>query len=425
MLKNKMLNPRNLEIYEEKSILTGLLPKDDNFTFSSLEKKLKTIKNFKLIDYKPNNAYNGAIINCEYMGISYEVELRINVFNGESFPESYISQTYYFTEQEIKSIKESTKALSIIMKFDSDPRKDFSLQIKVIWALIPSLVGVIDDNAMKILPPKLVKMFAESKYPISPNDLYMIHAVYDEAGNVWLHTHGLNRCGITELEILNANQENGISYQNILSAFANYTIENKKDGFDPLKHSACIGWFSDKTSIVLTCLMWNEAITLYNNIDMGGLNDRNNDHNGFTSVIFAYDSKEDNAPQIKDITKYNDKIDDNMILFYSKAETKRMSDVAKERIGAVYNAYKSKDNQILFKVGLPIENDTSDYEHIWFELIEIKEDIFKCKLTQEPYELKNIKIGDIREFTLKDITDWIIYTPKGSVNPNNAYILLN
>ena len=40
MLKNKMLKPRNLEIYEEKSILTGLLPKDDKLSLLKSQLRL-------------------------------------------------------------------------------------------------------------------------------------------------------------------------------------------------------------------------------------------------------------------------------------------------------------------------------------------------------------------------------------------------
>ena len=171
--------------------------------------------------------------------------------------------------------------------------------------------------------------------------------------------------------------------------------------------------------------MWNEALSLYGNINMGGLEDRKSDHNGLTSLILAYDSKDNKEPLIHKITDYNNKIDNNILLFYSNSETKRMSEVAKERIEAVYTAYKDKNNEILFKIGMPIGNKSKDYEHIWFRLIEIKDGKYTCELTQEPYELKDIKVGDIREFSIKDITDWVIYTPKGCINPNNAYILMN
>lgn len=427
MSKSKEPVQRKLFYYEEKSVLSGVIPGESNFKFNSLEKKLESIEGLKIIEYRPNDTFSGAIIKCEYLEQIYEIEIFRNDFSGETFPDIYIMQSYYFTDDEIKAFKESKNVIVTLMKYQDDPRKEFQLQLKIIYALVPSLVGVIDESATKVLPPKLVKMLIESDYVMDPADLYLTHAVYDEKGTVWLHTHGLNRCGATELEILGANRDNSQQYFNLINAFASYIIENKPKGFDPLKHSACIGYMSDRTPIMLTCISWQDALNIYGNIDLGGEKDRKDEHDGLTSVIFAYEqgkSKEDG--KVIKLTDYcKDKLNNNSILFYSNEETARMSNVAKERIQAVYNGFKNKDNEIILKIGLPIGNKENDYEHIWFELIDIENDKFKCKLNQEPYELKDIKVGDIKEFTIDDITDWIIYTKERTISPNNAYILID
>ena len=185
--------------------MSGAVLNESEIELSSVEKKLSQIDNFKLIEYKINDSYNGAVIKCQYKNEDYEIELSKNKFDGASFPDVYLSQLYYFTPTEIENFKKSTFVLSVIMAFKKDPRKDFQLQLKI---------------------------------------------------------------------------------------------------------------------------------------------------------------------------------------------------------------------------GLPIENASVDHEHIWFELVEIVGDVFKCKLTQEPYEAKDIKVGDIREFTLEDITDWIISTDDKNITPSSAYILL-
>lgn len=426
MSESKEPVQRKLFYYEEKSVLSGVIPGDSSFKFNSLEKKLESIEGLKIVEYRPNDTFSGAIIKCEYLKQIYEIEIFRNDFSGETFPDIYITQSYYFTDDEIKAFKETKNVIVTLMKYQDDPRKEFQLQLKIIYALVPSLVGVIDESATKVLPPKLVKMLTESDYVMDPADLYMVHAVYDETGTVWLHTHGLNRCGVTELEILGANKNNSEQYYNLLNAFANYIIENKPKGFDPLKHSACIAWLSDRTPLMLTCIPWQDALNIYGNIDLGGKKDRKDEHDGLTSVVFAYKEQSDKEGKVIKLTDYcKDKLNNNAILFYSNEETMRMSKVAKERIQAVYNGFKNKDNEIILKIGLPIDNKENDYEHIWFELMDIKGDIFKCKLNQEPYELKDIKVGDIKEFTVDDITDWIIYTKERTISPNNAYILID
>jgi len=82
----------------------------------------------------------------------------------------------------------------------------------------------------------------------------------------------------------------------------------------------------------------------------------------------------------------------------------------------------------LIKVGLPTDNedgsvDYENLEHIWFELKEFTDTGFKAVLTQEPYRVSSIKEGDEGEYTINDVTDWIIYTDEMSIDPNIAYLL--
>ena len=57
------------------------------------------------------------------------------------------------------------------------------------------------------------------------------------------------------------------------------------------------------------------------------------------------------------------------------------------------------------------------------KLLKIRNNKFKAKLTQEPYDIENMHPGYIAWFSIEDITDWLIYTKDFSVNPDNAYLL--
>ena len=72
-------------------------------------------------------------------------------------------------------------------------------------------------------------------------------------------------------------------------------------------------------------------------------------------------------------------------------------------------------------MGLEVPN--GGYEHIWFELLEFKGSKFKVRLTQEPYYFPDIHEGYEAWYKINDLTDWIIYTKKATVTPDNAYIL--
>ena len=47
----------------------------------------------------------------------------------------------------------------------------------------------------------------------------------DEGGEVWLHTHGLNRCGLYELEILKSDKENYNNHYYLISTLASHLLD--------------------------------------------------------------------------------------------------------------------------------------------------------------------------------------------------------
>ena len=53
----------------------------------------------------------------------------------------------------------------------------------------------------------------------------------------------------------------------------------------------------------------------------------------------------------------------------------------------------------------------------------MKGDEFKARLTQEPYDVDNIHEGDEAWFTVKDVTNWTIYTKNVAIDPNLVYLL--
>ena len=63
--------------------------------------------------------------------------------------------------------------------------------------MIPNQIGVLDESAEKMLPAKWVTMSANSKILPSSKSLFSIQVVINEDKRIWLHTHGLCRCGIT------------------------------------------------------------------------------------------------------------------------------------------------------------------------------------------------------------------------------------
>lgn len=416
--KQTKLTEAPLYYWEEKSYMLAI-PANENENI--LRESLDRISSIEGVEIKEN--HYKVEENVFYVTLTYDAKrYEIGFFDGGvTIPEYYLEKSFLFKEEEKAALLAAKQAITIFMKFNENAKQCYQLQLKLAVALVPDLIGVMDESAEKMLPASWVRLTSESKTLPNPEKLFTVQAVTGDK-SVWLHTHGLNRCGLTELEILESDSQNYRNHYHLISTYAKYLID-KKEAFNPCEESAYIGCLIDGTPVVVICKPWTQGILEYKDLDLGGLTDRKEGHNSKTSIIFLYKSEEDEKNKITSKVSIYDKIwGENPIFFISNEETARMKKLAIERFAYVKEAFKDKENTIIIKVGLPLEEE-GKFEHIWFELLEIKGKKFRAKLTQEPYNVDNIHEGDEAWYTVDDITDWIIYTPKFSVNPDNVYLL--
>lgn len=414
--KIKELQEEPLGYWEKESYMQAVIENPTKETLDSVCERVSNIKDVTIIEKAELTDKEPGRIKLNYQGEEYEIGFYPS---NLSIPEMYINKNYHFSEEELAKLRNAKTSLTIYMKFNKNPQKSYHLQLKIAVAMIPDLIGIMDESAEKILPKSWVKMTAESKVLPSTNDLFTIQAVSSDKGEVWLHTHGLCRCGVTELEILQSDKENYNNHCNLITTFAGYLID-KKDEYDK---SAYIGILSNRQPIVATYVSWTKGLSEYKNLNLGNMQDRKEGHNSKTSIIFIYKNEQDEKNgKITKVSEFDKLWSDNPIFFISDKETARMKRLAEERFDFVKEEANKKENKIIIKIGLPIDSK-DNFEHIWFELIKFEGDKFKAKLTQEPYDIKDIHEGDEKWFTVKDVTDWIIYTPDFVVNPGNAYIL--
>ncbi len=419
--KKEELKEAPLGYWEEKSYMLAVPENDKNNPLVGLFDRVSSIDDVEIVDKRELTEKDAGYIKLRYKGEEYEVGFYPSDF---VFAEYCINKSYYFSKDEVQKLREAKVALTIFMKFNKDSKKSYHLQLKLALAMVPDLIGVMDESAEKILPPKWVKMTANSNIYPGANDLYNVQAVSDKNGEVWLHSHGLCRCGLTELEILQSDVKNYNNHYNLLSTYASYLID-KRENFNPTEDSAYIGILSNRQPIVVTCLSWTKGLGEYKNLNLGNIQDRKNGHNSKTSLIFLYKSEEDEKnKKLSKVSEYDDLWGENPIFFISNEETARMKALAMERFDFVKREFKL-ENTIIIKIGLHVDDGgDTDFEHIWFELLEFDGEKFKAKLTQEPYNVKSMHQGDETWFTVKDVTDWIIYTPNFPVNPGSAYMLI-
>lgn len=412
---NQELKEAPLGYWEEESYMQVVPEEPSEELLDSVIDRVAGMEEIQIIDKHELTDSEPGRIKLRYENEEYEVGFYPSKF---SLPEFYI-KNYYFSNEELEKLRNAQTALTIFMKFNKNSKKSYHLQLKLALAMIPNTIGIMDESAEKMVPASWAKMAANSKVLPSANDLFTVQVVSGDGKEVWLHTHGLCRCGVTELEILQSDKENYSNHYNLITTFASYLLDKKEEA----QNSAYIGVLSNRNPVVVTCMSWTKALKEYEKLNLGSIADRENGHNSKTSVIFVYKSEEDEKQEkVTKVSEFDKLWGDNPIFFISNEETARMKALATERFDFVKEAAKNKENEIIIKIGLPVDNE-GNFEHIWFELIEFEGDNFRAKLTQEPYNVDNIHEGDERVYTVKDVTDWIIYTPDFAVNPSNAYLL--
>ncbi len=354
-----------------------------------------------------------------------EYEVEVNPIELK-IPEMYRIQ-HFFPDIDIEAVENAEVGLEVVMEFGRDALASYHVQLKLIHALIPDAVAVLDHSSEKILSGKWIGLAADSDVPPAPRYIYTVQAVAGEEEDcVWLHSHGLNRCGLPELEILNSTKEMYQTHYSIIETMANRMLEFE----EPLlpKEPLYLARLAENIPFVATLVEWQEAIELYPRELLGGKDDRKESHNENTCAVFVYQTSDDmKQEKYVPVTVFDQYLKGNPIYMISDRETARMKRLAGERLSYMRKAFENPENKILVKVGLKIDEefseDENEREHIWFELLDVLDGKIKGKLTQEPYYVKDIHEGSEGFYSFGEITDWLIYTKERRITPDDVYLL--
>lgn len=333
---------------------------------------------------------------------------------------------HFFPDIDIDTVQKAEFGLEVDMEFGEDALTSYHAQLKIMNVLMPDAVAILDASSEKVLSGKWVKLAAESKVPPAPRYIYTVQAVSGEDDCVWLHSHGLNRCGIPELEVLNSTIDTYQSHYNIIETMAGRLLELE----EPLEMGEpfYLARVTEDIPMFTTLVPWQEAVEHYPDDMLGGKCDREDSHNENTCGIFVFASQEDlENGEYSPVSIFDEFLQDNPLYMISNKETDRMRNLAAERLNYMLDAAKNDENTIILKIGLEMDEefkeDDNEREHIWFELLEVEDGAVRCRLTQEPYFVKNMHEGSEGTYTFDKITDWLIYTKERRISPDDVYIM--
>lgn len=377
---------------------------------------------FELMDVRMNEEDAYFTIYAKYKGVLYTLDVMTEEFDLSDF-----LVKHYFSEEDKKALQQASAGLTTRMLFGDNALDSFHLQLKVLAWLVPDMVGIVDFAATNLLSGVWAKMAAKATIPPAPVYLYAIHAVTGDDDMVWLHTHGLNRCGIIELEVIGTDKEQYGNHATILEAMASKAIA--EGSLSDAEEANFIAGLPDGSAIVTTWIEWERAVARYNPDMLGGINDRKDGHNENTGCLFVYLSEEDyNAKQFVPLTELSESDFENPLIMVTDKETERMSALARERIYYLREGLEYEEAKAIVKMGLDVDEDKreeagTDFEHIWFEVKGITHDSITGELIQEPYFVGNMHEGSVLTMPYSRLTDWVLYLPEFKVTPDSAYLL--
>lgn len=424
----------------------GVFPYSKNFQFNEkeIEKSLKENSDFKLISFdkpeKEDPSVPDFTAEIEYKETLFDVDLYICEAENIHFDDYSFANS--IDEQSMQAATEQEQYLEVSMYFNSDVLDSFHLQLKIMNAIVPKASLIVDFSSYRLLSGKWLSMTAKSAIPPSPDYLYTIHGVYDEANDgitqYWFHTHGLHRCSSVELEMMNFSQ--GAEEMNTL---INMTV--KKFITDPAKENEKFAIGYDGMGINLCWIRWEDALTEFPETVLGAMKDREDEGNVHaepSGILFAVEDGNRISPEI-----YASTLKENPIYYITNAETARMSALAKERFDLFEKVFEREHNKpekksflkkmfasketdskswsFLVKLGLTVDDaeKEDDREHLWFEVQSIDKGKITAKLLNKPYWIAKMNEGDIKTYPLDVLTDWIIYSPTDSYSPDSIYML--
>ena len=391
----------------------------------SLETVLYRIKNNSLLEYK---AKSGGDKNMELVVTINGKDVRFTVAKRdglEELPYNY-RRLGNFKEDEYREMEACKEKLIMAMDYEGEPHEEFHNQLKIIHVMIPNLLAILDCSTENILNGKWVALAAESATTPLTRYLFCVQIIKGKKTN-WLHTHGLRRLGLPELEILDSDNENFDAHYNVIEVFAEQMIRSSID--EPMEEGDSIYIASLENDIPLICTMlnWKDAVKYYRGLKQGRAKDRDEWHSEETNVIMVYTGPDEEAHKKYSKLQIYDKIISNNPMFYrSSDETDRMESLARERAVYLKKIMSEAGSEALVKIGLDTEeryHEITSREHIWFEVIEIGDNYIKAELTQEPYYIDNLHTGDVREFKFEQLTDWLACYRNMRITPNNVYLI--
>ncbi len=391
------------------SVVRALLPAGQCLSISELHRRLEQL-DVELLERHCGCDCDGARWSMALRFEEREIVLRMDPTERHPDLELY-RDLGILSEEDFAKAESSEFSVSAVLMLGDKPLWDYHTQLRFLAALVPNAAAVYDQNAVAYRPASWLLDVASCEVPPAPTCLYSVHCVGDE-GRVWMHTHGLRRCGAIELELLDIPEDSVELFAPLMEAVASMFIEAGP--------TEALERFCPGKGIELAWMPWKKALSKLKVAGPGGEKDRDEDHQGESGVLVHGRSWRRWCKPLH----YVKQLENNPMLYISSMETERMTQLARIRFSyfeSLLRQFEGREGwRFLVKLGYAIDGSEDSREHLWFEVHGYSDGRIDATLLNQPYHIDDMLAGDRGHHDVELLSDWAIFMPDGRCCPNSV-----
>ena len=249
--------------------------------------------------------------------------------------------------------------------------------------------------------------------------IYTIHVVTHNEEPIWLHTHGLAEIGNFDFDILEPSKDIArAGGGDLLRSIALAIVEGSVSVSTPRYPVASPGGdvrfvsaeeFTSGADAALAARLRPNAHDGHNSqravlCEPGG---------GFLSRWFGRG--------LKPSRFLSGEIPDTVIMQFSTEASRLMAARARSTFN-LFRTFAAEFREFecpaIVKLGYRVDDgDEDDKEHLWFEVHETFDDAVDATLSNQPYNIARMKMGERGRHPLELLSDWMVLTPAGPISP--------
>ena len=264
-------------------------------------------------------------------------------------------------------------------------------------------------------PREHVRAVGSWETPPPATELYVIHAVHPDArrGRWWLHTHGLQRAGLPDVEVVGVPPCLAQAGGDLVNAFVRANLGRSL----PIRGSSSRLFLDHPVAWVPVA----EAVASLGPLDAGLPKDRGGpgSHDGRRIALVAPGDR--GGVRRAPVALLRAHRAGRTCVSVPDAESQRCGRLARERwpVFARLFAEHGRDAEWLFKTCLAIPAG-DDFEFLWWTVEHVAPDGFRARLETRPLAARGHAPGDVAWHPLERVGDWVVHGPTRSFHPGTV-----